>query len=94
MDAFRYLLALLLCLLGFYLIFDLFAHGFSSTVLLAMLGAFVAAHLVKPRRTDDQDANALVEFLDLFVDWPFRLLSAGLRSLGRNAGSSDLGDFD
>lgn len=94
MEAFRYLFAVLLCLLGFYLIFDLFAHGFSLIVLLAMLGAFVAAHLTKPRLTDDPDANELVEFLDLFVDWPFRLLSAGLRSLGRNAGSSDLGDFD
>lgn len=93
MDAFRYLLAALLCLLGIYLFFDLIAHGFSAAVLLAMLGAFIGAHLAKPQRAE-QDASTLLDCLDLFVDWPFRIISAALRRLGRGADSSDLGGFD
>lgn len=93
MDAFRYLLATLLCLLGLYLAFDLIAHGFSVAVLLAMLGAFIGAHLLKPQRSG-QDAGTLLECLDLFVDWPWRIISAALRRLGRGADGSDLGGFD
>jgi len=78
----RYLLALLLCLLGFYLVFDRFAHGFSWGVLCALLAAFTAAHWVKPAPRQEHSSDWL-EALDWRVDCPFRLFASGLRSLGR-----------
>ena len=68
-DAIRYLIAIFLICLGFYLLFDLFMSGFDVVVLLAAIGSFVLAHYVKPKNGSSEDSSSFFDVLDIVVDF-------------------------
>lgn len=83
MDELRLIIAVLCFALGMYLIYDLFSAGFSFAVLVAVIGLFVVAHYIKPKRTPDDDWSMFWDLLDFIVDIPFKAISLFLRGLGR-----------
>lgn len=93
MSELRLLLATLLFCLGIYLLFDLFIAGFDVLILLAALACFIAAHYIKPNTKDEADVATWWEWLDIFIDIPFRLIAALIRGLSRPF-RGEKGDID
>ncbi|MFC3151305.1 hypothetical protein ACFOEK_09735 [Litoribrevibacter euphylliae] len=93
MDEIRLLIALACFMVGVYLIYDLFASGFNVAVLIAGVGLLIAAHYIKPNRSDEEDGSLLWDILDFFIDIPFKTISLLLRGLGR-ASKGDADGFD
>lgn len=92
LDLIRLLLAFALFFTGVYLVYDLFASGFSVLVLLGALACFVLAHYMKPGNPRDSGKNLVVEAIDLIIDIPFRFFEWVLRLLGKlfRAGSDSI----
>lgn len=90
MDELRLVIALACFILGVYLIYDLFVNGFNLVVLSSVVGTFVLAHFVKPKRTPNDDWNILWELIDIVVDIPFKAIAIILRGVGR-ASKGDIG---
>jgi hypothetical protein len=89
----RLLAALALVLTGGYLIYDLFASGFSLMLLVAAIGCLVLAYWIKPRRREEHDWRGIFDVLDLLLEIPFQLMAKGLRLLLR-FGKDDIGGID
>jgi len=79
----RLLVAFLLFCIGIYLGFDLFVRGFDFLVLIAAIGCFVLACLLKPKRRSNEDLSSLPDILEFILEIPFRAIAAFLRALGR-----------
>jgi hypothetical protein len=78
----RLLLAAAFFCLGLYLVYDLFANGFSWAVLVFTVACFVLAHYVKPDR-DAGDGSVLIDIVDLIIDIPFKAIAICLRAISR-----------
>lgn len=81
-DSIRYLIAVFLLCLGLYLLIDLFISGFDVVVLMCSVGSFVLAHYVKPEN-DSSEGSSFFDYLDIVIDFPFRLISLFLRTLSK-----------
>lgn len=79
----RLLLAVLFFCLGGYLVWDLFAAGFSLVVLVFSLLCFILAHYIKPKPNDNGDSSLVWDVLDFIVDIPFRAISLFIRGIGK-----------
>ncbi len=81
------ILAILVFLLGCYLIYDLVAHGFNWWVLAAVATSFAVANLLWPKGRKENDAveNSLefVDVIEFFITLPFRAFALFLRTIGR-----------
>jgi hypothetical protein len=87
MDFIRAVSATLLFCCSTYLIFDLFAHGFSWLVLGFCISGYVAAHYLWPKgHSIDSD---WLDYIELVVDFPFRAMALAVRSLGRLVRNTD-----
>lgn len=82
-DSIRYLIAVFLLCLGIYLLVDLFISGFDFVVLIGAIGSFVLAHYAKPKNESREDASSFIDYLDIVIDFPFRLISLFLRALSK-----------
>ena len=91
MDIIRVIAATLLFCFSTYLIYDLFANGFSWIVLGFCVGGFVAAHYLWPK--DHGIDFGLLDYMELVVDLPFRAMALAVRSIGRifRHGDADIG---
>lgn len=79
----RLLLAVLLFCLGGYLVWDLFAAGFSLVVVVFSLLCFILAHYIKPKPNDRGDSSLVWDVSDFIVDIPFRAISLFIRCIGK-----------
>ena len=94
MDEIRFLLAFLLFCLGIYLIWDLFASGFSWAVLLSSIACLIATHYVKPTRKRGNDSVSVWDIFEIALDLPFRAISLLIRGIGKVLkGGADLTDL-
>ena len=82
-DSIRLFAALILFLLGIYLVGDLFISGFHSLVFSAALVCFIVAHHIKPKKSEADDSFFFVEIIDLIVSLPFRFIVGALRAVGK-----------
>lgn len=82
-DSIRYLIAVFLLCLGIYLLIDLFCSDFDFVVLIGAIGSFVLAHYVKPKNDSSEDSSSFFDYLDIVIDFPFRLISLFLRTLSK-----------
>lgn len=78
----RLLLAAVSFCLGLYLVYDLFANGFSWVVMVCAVACFILAHYLKPDR-DDGDGSFLIDIIDLIIDIPFKAIAICLRALSK-----------
>jgi hypothetical protein len=94
MDEMRFLLALLLFCLGVYLIWDLFANGFSWAVLLASIICFIATHYVKPTSNRNDDSSSVLDVIEIIFDLPYQAIALLIRGIGKVLkGGADLTDL-
>lgn len=91
MDDLRAVLAISVFILCGYFVYDLFANGFSWTLLVMAIFGFVLVHWLWP--PNHPDKNAWYESLEVVVDLPYRSIVAVCRALGR-AEKSDGIDLD
>ena len=93
----RMILAILVFLLGCYLIYDMVAQGFSWLVLAAVVTSFVVANLLWPKGRKENDAveNSLefVDVIEILITLPFRAFALFLRTIGRVGKDIDGADF-
>jgi hypothetical protein len=92
-DEIRLFLAVALFCLGFYLIYDLFANGFSWVVIGCAVICFILAHYIKPYR-DAGDGSTLLDIIDSIIDIPFKTIAICLRTLSRPFKSGGVDDID
>jgi hypothetical protein len=89
----RLLLACVFFCLGLYLVYDLFANGFSWVVLVCTVACFVLAHYVKPDR-DAGDGSVLIDIVDLIIDIPFKAIAIFLRAASKPFKSGGVDGID
>ncbi|QAU34667.1 hypothetical protein [Janthinobacterium sp. 17J80-10] len=82
-DSIRYLIAVFLLCLGFYLLVDLVISGFDLVVLIGSIGSFALAHYAKPKNESGEESSSFFDYLDIVIDFPFRLISLCLRALSK-----------
>lgn len=87
METIRVVAAAVVFCISSYLVYDLFANGFSWAVLLFCVGGYVLAHYMWPKTTDEN--SAWYDALELVIDLPYRAIAFALRSIGRVFRSSD-----
>lgn len=81
MDDIRAALAITLFGISSYLVYDLFANGFSWLVLAALLAGYLLAHFIWPRK--DNSEESWYDILEVFIDLPYRSIALFIRSIGR-----------
>jgi len=91
MNDFRAALAVFVYCISLYLIYDLWANGFSIYIVLACLLGFVTAHYLWPKERSGE--SAWYEALELIIDLPFRTIAFSIRGLGRLSGKDGV-DLD
>jgi hypothetical protein len=84
MNELRLALAVLFFLMSIYCIYDLCVNGFDLVVLVACVIGFIAAHYMWPKRSDNE--NGFYDWLEIFIDFPFRIITGLLRLIGRSVG--------
>lgn len=91
MDVVRIIAATVIFAISTYLVYDLFANGFSWIVLLFCLGGYVLVHYIWPKNTSSD--SSWFDLLELIVDLPFRSIAFAIRSIGRllKSGDGDIG---
>ncbi|WP_043320685.1 hypothetical protein [Microbulbifer sp. HZ11] len=93
MYVFRQLLAVFFFCASIYLIFDLFARGFSVFVLAGSILSYLAAYYIWPKHDKEQE-SAWLQVAEVIVELPFRLIASLLRGLGRAVSGKSGPDFD
>lgn len=83
----RVILATSLFCISTYLIYDLFAYGFSWTVLFFCIAGYLLVHFTWPK--DYGIDSDWLEILEFVVDLPYRVIALALRSIGKAIRSSD-----
>ena len=84
MNDFRAILAIFVFCISLYLIYDLWANGFSIYVFLPCILGFVVAHYLWPKERDSE--SHWYDALELIIEFPFRTIALALRGLSRLSG--------
>jgi hypothetical protein len=87
MDYFKAVAATLLFCYSTYLIYDLFANGFSWIVLGFCIGGYIVTHYLWPK--DHDIDHRIVDYIELVIELPFRTMALAVRSIGRVVRSGD-----
>lgn len=81
MDTFRVFAATGVFCLSSYLVYDLFAQGFSWPSLIFCAAGYLAVHYIWPKkRTDYGDWYDVLEEL---IDLPYRAMATAIRGIGK-----------
>jgi hypothetical protein len=88
-DRLRVIFATVLFCISSYLVYDLFANGFSWVTLLISICGYLLIHYIWPKRTS-QDSD-WIDLLELVVDLPYRSIALALRSIGSLLRNGDVG---
>ena len=78
---------------GLYLVYDLFANGFSWVVMACAVACFILAHYVKPDR-DAGDGSVLIDIIDFIIDIPFKTIAICLRAISKPFKGGDVDGID
>ncbi|MCK7598619.1 hypothetical protein M0G74_15180 [Microbulbifer sp. CAU 1566] len=89
----RQLLSVFFLSTSIYLVFDLFAQGFSLTVLAGTIVFYLLAYYTWPKKEKESD-SVWLDIAELIVELPFRLIASLLRGLGRLLSNKSGPDFD
>lgn len=87
MDVIRILLAVILFCISSYLVYDLFANGFSWSILLCCLSGYVLTHCIWPKKAAEY--GGWYDAFEIIIDLPYRVIALVVRSIGRVVRSSD-----
>jgi hypothetical protein len=87
MDELRVIVAIMVFSVSTYLVYDLFAAGFSWAVLLVCIGGYVLVHYIWPKKSSE-DSN-WYDILEILVDLPYRSIALAIRSIGKMLRNSD-----
>lgn len=91
MGGIRTLLAVFMFSISCFLLYDLFANGFSFKVLFGVVVFYAAAYLLLPDANSKQRSLDILEMMELVVKLPFRIIVGAVRGIK----SGDSGDgFD
>ena len=91
MDDLRALIAVVIFSICTYLVYDLFANGFSWSILIACIVGFWSVHYIWPR--NQNDSGSWYDILEIVIDFPYRSIANSLRAIGKLFRRSD-GDID
>ena len=81
-------LSIVVFTLSSYFVFDIVMLGFDWLLFLCSIVGFISVHYLWPAKHDDE--SAWYDLLEYVIDFPFRLITLFIRSLGdifRNADS-------
>ena len=90
MNEFRVFIAVLVFSISTYLVYDLIVNGFNWVLLFFCIGGYISVHYIWPKKSDDE--SLWFEALEFIFDFPFRVISGHLRTVGRTVNKVD--DFD
>jgi hypothetical protein len=90
-DLLRAVFATTLFCISSYLIYDLFANGFSWPVLIFCISGYIIVHYIWPKNNNIE--SDLFDIVELVIDIPYRTIALILRSIGKvfRGGDSDIG---
>lgn len=91
MSVVRVILAIVVFCISSYLVYDLFANGFSWAVLFFCISGYVLVHYIWPKRAFRD--SGWYDVLEMVIDLPYRTIAVVLRSIGRifRGGDGDIG---
>jgi len=81
MNEFRVFLSVVIFCICLYLIYDLFANGFSWITLAFSLFGFISIHFIWPKHKESE--SVWYEILEGVVDFPFQAMAFFIRSIAR-----------
>ena len=87
MDVARVVIATFLFCVSSYLVYDLFALGFSWPVFFVCIGGYILVHYIWPKNSSND--STWCDILELIVDLPYRSIAFAIRSIGRTLGGKD-----
>lgn len=81
METFRVIAATSVFCLSSYLVYDLFAQGFSWPTLIFCVAGYLAAHYIWPKKHTDN--NGWYDVLEVLIDLPYRAVAMAIRGIGK-----------
>ncbi len=92
MDVLRVIVAIVVFCVSSYLVYDLFASGFSWAVLVSCVGGFVLVHYIWPKKGAED--SEWYDILEIVIDLPYRTIALAIRAIGKMLKGSDGIDID
>lgn len=89
MNDFRAVLAILLFVTGVYFIIDMFMYGFSWSLLIFSIIAFLLVHIIWPPKRDGE--SNWYDILELLVNLPYQGMTMMIRAVGKIFQNGDAG---
>lgn len=89
MNDFRAVLAILLFATGVYFIIDMFMYGFSWSLFIFSIIAFLLVHIIWPPKRDGE--SSWYDILELLVNLPYQGMAIMIRAVGKIFQNGDAG---